>query len=57
MSWLRKQHKDNDIQLLLAVKAHIGTSNTTEQMKRYVSGRKQDEALIINLGKTWESYH
>lgn len=54
MSRLRKQQKDEDIQLLLAVKAHLGTSNTTEQMKRYVWSRKPDGSFLIHLGKTWE---
>ena len=54
MSRLRKQQKDEDIQLLLAVKAHLGTSNTTEEMKRYVWSRKADGSFLIHLGKTWE---
>jgi len=54
MSRLRKQQRDEDIQLLLAVKAHLGTSNTTEQMKRYVWTRKPEGSFIIHLGKTWE---
>ncbi|OMJ73179.1 hypothetical protein SteCoe_28184 [Stentor coeruleus] len=54
MNRLRKQQKDEDIQLLLAVKAHLGTSNTTEQMKRYLWSRKPDGSFLINLGKTWE---
>ena len=54
MNRLRKQQKDEDIQLLLAVKAHLGTSNTTEQMNRYIWTRKPDGAFIIHLGKTWE---
>ncbi|OMJ70236.1 hypothetical protein SteCoe_31834 [Stentor coeruleus] len=54
MNRLRKQQKDEDIQLLLAVKAHLGTSNTTEEMKRYLWSRKPDGAFLIHLGKTWE---
>ena len=54
MNRLKKQQKDEDIQLLLAVKAHLGTSNTTEQMARYTWTRKPDGSFIIHLGKTWE---
>ncbi|OMJ67897.1 hypothetical protein SteCoe_34820 [Stentor coeruleus] len=54
MNRLRKQQRDEDIQQLLAVKAHLGTSNTTEQMKRYLWSRKPDGSFLIHLGKTWE---
>jgi small subunit ribosomal protein SAe len=54
MSRTRKQQRDDDIQLLLAVKAHLGTSNTTEEMKRYIWSRKSDGSFLIHLGKTWE---
>jgi small subunit ribosomal protein SAe len=54
MNRLRKQQKDEDIQLLLAVKAHLGTKNITEQMNRYVWSRKPDGYFLIHLGKTWE---
>jgi len=49
-----KQQRDEDIQLLLATKAHFGTTNVTKDMERYVWSRRQDGLHIINLGKTWE---
>jgi small subunit ribosomal protein SAe len=54
MSRYRKQQKEDDIQLLLAVKAHLGTKNITEQMNRYAWTRKPDGFFLIHLGKTWE---
>jgi small subunit ribosomal protein SAe len=54
MKKLMKQQRDEDIQLLLAVKAHMGTSNTTEEMKRYIWTRKNDGSFLLHLGKTWE---
>ena len=54
MSRTMKQQRDDDIQLLLAVKAHLGTSNTTEEMKRYIWSRKPEGSFLIHLGKTWE---
>jgi small subunit ribosomal protein SAe len=54
MNRLRKQQKDESIQLLLAVKAHIGTTNTTDEMKRYIWSRTSGGIFIIHLGKTWE---
>lgn len=54
MSQQRKQQREEDIQLLLAVKAHLGTQNVTEQMKPYVWQKRADGLNIIHLGKTWE---
>eukprot|EP00358_Blepharisma_japonicum_P005725 CAMPEP_0202943128 /NCGR_PEP_ID=MMETSP1395-20130829/3450_1 /ASSEMBLY_ACC=CAM_ASM_000871 /TAXON_ID=5961 /ORGANISM="Blepharisma japonicum, Strain Stock R1072" /LENGTH=269 /DNA_ID=CAMNT_0049640171 /DNA_START=25 /DNA_END=834 /DNA_ORIENTATION=- len=54
MSQQRKQQREEDIQLLLAVKAHLGTPNVSEQMKPYVFQKRADGLNIIHLGKTWE---
>jgi len=45
---------DEDIQLLLAAQAHIGTKNCDKQMEPYVWKRRADGIHIINIGKTWE---
>lgn len=54
MSQQRKQQREEDIQLLLAVRAHLGTNNVTEFMNPYVFSRRADGINIIHLGKTWE---
>ncbi|ONK65395.1 uncharacterized protein A4U43_C07F36660 [Asparagus officinalis] len=46
--------KEQDIQMLLAAEAHLGTKNCDFQMERYVYKRRSDGIYIINLGKTWE---
>ncbi|RZC89929.1 hypothetical protein C5167_028995 [Papaver somniferum] len=46
--------KEEDIQMLLAADAHLGTKNVNFQMERYVFKRRADGIYIINLGKTWE---
>ncbi|MCL7037715.1 hypothetical protein MKW94_006004 [Papaver nudicaule] len=46
--------KEEDIQMLLAADAHLGTKNVNFQMERYVFKRRNDGIYIINLGKTWE---
>ncbi|KAJ6825504.1 putative 40S ribosomal protein Sa-2 [Iris pallida] len=46
--------KEQDIQMLLAADAHLGTKNCDFQMERYVYKRRTDGIYIINLGKTWE---
>ncbi|OVA08300.1 Ribosomal protein S2 [Macleaya cordata] len=46
--------KEQDIQMLLAADAHLGTKNCNFQMERYVFKRRTDGIYIINLGKTWE---
>ncbi|CAG9311613.1 unnamed protein product [Blepharisma stoltei] len=54
MSQQRKQQREEDIQLLLAVKAHLGTNNVSEFMKPYVFTKRADGLNLIHLGKTWE---
>ncbi|RZC85337.1 hypothetical protein C5167_041519 [Papaver somniferum] len=46
--------KEEDIQMLVAADAHLGTKNVNFQMERYVFKRRADGIYIINLGKTWE---
>ncbi|KAJ6792839.1 40S ribosomal protein SA [Iris pallida] len=46
--------KEQDVQMLLAADAHLGTKNCDFQMERYVYKRRSDGIYIINLGKTWE---
>ncbi|KDQ21168.1 hypothetical protein BOTBODRAFT_40065 [Botryobasidium botryosum FD-172 SS1] len=45
---------DEDIQLLLAAQAHIGTKNCEKHMEPYVWKRRADGIHLINIGKTWE---
>ncbi|KAF8644819.1 hypothetical protein AX16_008276 [Volvariella volvacea WC 439] len=45
---------EDDISLLLAAQAHIGTKNCDKQMEPYVWKRRADGIHIINIGKTWE---
>jgi small subunit ribosomal protein SAe len=54
MSQWVKQQKEEDIQFLLATKAHLGTKNATDAMSSYIYGRQTDGVHIIHLGKTWE---
>eukprot|EP01114_Cavostelium_apophysatum_P010718 TRINITY_DN24824_c0_g1_i1.p2 TRINITY_DN24824_c0_g1~~TRINITY_DN24824_c0_g1_i1.p2 ORF type:complete len:311 (+),score=50.00 TRINITY_DN24824_c0_g1_i1:108-935(+) len=46
--------REEDIQKLLAVSAHIGTKNVEPAMERYIWKRRQDGVHIIDLQKTWE---
>jgi len=46
--------KEEDIQMMLVCKTHLGTRNSNLGMKRYVFRRTQDGIHIIHLGKTWE---
>lgn len=46
--------KEEDLKLLLAAKAHIGTKNVDPQLRRYIWRRRNDGVNLINLGKTWE---
>jgi len=46
--------REEDLKLLLAAKAHIGTKNIDPQLERYIWRRRNDGVHIINLGKTWE---
>lgn len=49
--------KEQDIQLMLAAKCHLGTKNCDHQMERYVYKRGSDGVFIINIAKTWEKLH
>jgi len=46
--------KEEDISMLLAAQAHIGSTNCQKAMESYVFRRRQDGIHIINLAKTWE---
>jgi small subunit ribosomal protein SAe len=46
--------KEEDLKLLLAADAHLGTKNLDPNMERYVWKRRADGVHLINLGKTWE---
>lgn len=46
--------KEDDIQMMLVCKTHLGTRNCDHRMKRYVFRRTQDGIHIMHLGKTWE---
>mmetsp|Transcript_6844 Transcript_6844/g.13070 ORF Transcript_6844/g.13070 Transcript_6844/m.13070 type:complete len:271 (+) Transcript_6844:123-935(+) len=46
--------KEEDIQMMLVCKTHLGTRNCDHRMKRYVFRRTVDGIHIIHLGKTWE---
>jgi len=45
---------EEDIKLLLAATAHIGTKNADIHMAPYIWKRRNDGIHIINVGKTWE---
>jgi len=47
--------KEEDIQMMLVCKTHLGTRNCDFRMKRYVFRRTVADGIhIIHLGKTWE---
>ncbi|CAJ1342983.1 unnamed protein product [Effrenium voratum] len=46
--------KEEDVQMMLVCKTHLGTRNVDHRMKRYVFRRTVDGIHIIHLGKTWE---
>jgi len=46
--------KEEDIQMMLVCKTHLGTRNCDHRMKRYVFRRTVDGIHIIHLGKAWE---
>jgi len=46
--------KEEDVQMMLVCKTHLGTRNCDHRMKRYVFRRTVDGIHIIHLGKTWE---
>jgi small subunit ribosomal protein SAe len=45
---------EDDIRMLLAAEAHLGTRNLEVKMSNYVWKRKNDGVHILNIGKTWE---
>jgi small subunit ribosomal protein SAe len=46
--------KEEDVQMMLVCKTHLGTRNCDYRMKRYVFRRTTDGIHIIHLGKAWE---
>lgn len=46
--------KEDDVQMMLVCKTHLGTRNCDYRMKRYVFRRTSDGIHLIHLGKTWE---
>jgi small subunit ribosomal protein SAe len=46
--------KEDDIQMMLVCKTHLGTRNCDYRMKRYVFRRTVDGIHIMHLGKAWE---
>jgi small subunit ribosomal protein SAe len=46
--------KEEDIQMMLVCKTHLGTRNCDYRMRRYVFRRTVDGIHILHLGKTWE---
>jgi len=46
--------KEEDIQMMLVCKTHLGTRNCDYRMKRYVFRRTVDGIHIMHLGKAWE---
>ncbi|CAE7516441.1 unnamed protein product [Symbiodinium natans] len=46
--------KEEDIQMMLVCKTHLGTRNVDYRMKRYIFRRTVEGIHIIQLGKTWE---
>jgi len=46
--------KEEDVQMMLVCKTHLGTRNCDYRMKRYVFRRTTDGIHIMHLGKTWE---
>jgi len=46
--------KEEDVQMMLVCKTHLGTRNCDYRMKRYVFRRTVDGIHIMHLGKAWE---
>jgi small subunit ribosomal protein SAe len=46
--------KEEDVQLLLAASAHLGSQNVNPKMNRYVWKRRSDGVHILNVRKIWE---
>ncbi|KAG9257700.1 40S ribosomal protein S0 [Emericellopsis atlantica] len=44
----------NDIEMLLASQAHLGSKNLQVHMEPYLWKTRQDGVNVINIGKTWE---
>jgi len=45
---------DQDIAMLLACQAHLGTKNLNNDMRHYVYARRKDGVHVLNLAMTWE---
>ncbi|PVV04649.1 hypothetical protein BB560_000844 [Smittium megazygosporum] len=45
---------ESDIKMLLAAKAHLGTTNADKHMAQYIHKRRVDGVHLINPGKTYE---
>jgi small subunit ribosomal protein SAe len=43
----------NDIELLLASQAHLGSKNLQVHMEPYLWKTRADGVNVINIGKTW----
>jgi len=46
--------REEDVQLLLATNAHLGTQNINPKMNRYLWKRRHDGVHIFNIRKIWE---
>merc|ERR1719408_306506 len=51
---MNQETKEEDVQMMLVCKTHLGTRNCDYRMKRYVFRRTVDGIHIIHLGKAWE---
>lgn len=47
-------YTEEDIQRLLASKAHMGTKNLTKEMERYVFGKTKEGIHIVNMKMLWQ---
>lgn len=45
---------EEDIKMLLASKAYVGTKNINDCMKEYAYGRNAEGVYVHNVQKTWE---
>ena len=43
----------NDVEMLLASQAHLGSKNLQVHMEPYLWKTRQDGVNVINIGKTW----
>jgi len=48
------QLQENDLKKMLACNVHLGSTNLSSGMERYVAGRNEAGNHIIDLRKTWE---